>query len=168
MLSSSSSSSSSSCRRSLTADKIAQINLLLPRLFLSSDHRHKVSHRRPPHEPTSKLCLPLSPSPLSRLPPLLRHLPPHVPPYPPPPLPLPPPPPLRHRPCRLLLPRRPPQAMQLKTEAFEGRGDRKTDTRTRGAFLGRKLREKCRSRGKRERRSCREHGCTVNPFRFTV
>ncbi|GMN54922.1 hypothetical protein TIFTF001_024050 [Ficus carica] len=40
MLSSSSSSSSSSCRRSLTADEIAQVNLLLPRLFLSSDHCH--------------------------------------------------------------------------------------------------------------------------------
>ncbi|GMN49565.1 hypothetical protein TIFTF001_018724 [Ficus carica] len=36
----SSSSSSSSRRRSLTADEVAQINLLLPRLCLSSDRRH--------------------------------------------------------------------------------------------------------------------------------
>ncbi|GMN28699.1 hypothetical protein TIFTF001_046260 [Ficus carica] len=60
-----------------------------------------------------------------------------------------------------------PPAKQQMTERFGVRGNSKIDSST-WAPVGRKTREKYRSRGTREQQSYREHGCTINPFRFTV
>ncbi|GMN64609.1 hypothetical protein TIFTF001_033700 [Ficus carica] len=53
------------------------------------------------------------------------------------------------------------------TEGVGVRDNSKTDSST-WASVGRKSREKYRSRGTHEQQSYREHGRTVNPFRFNV